>query len=179
MIIVWSNETLIRLWAIKPSRFQWQKVIWDFSFSGPGFCSTSPLSIINSSINCLVKLVSQAGWVLMRGPYIHFSMTDHEISKFIFSSTHIRKNKIKKNLIFILLYIKAMFWVVKFKLSFWLRYYFSRLKDTPILAYQVPFLTPILAYQVLLSIGIIKNFKLSNILGIIDSNISNNKTKAP
>ena len=31
--------------------------------------------------------------------FIHFAMTDHEISKFIFSSTHIKKNKIKNNLI--------------------------------------------------------------------------------
>ena len=51
----------------------------------------------------------------MRGPFIHFAMSDNKISKFIFSSTHIMKYKIKKNLILILLYIKAMFWTVKFK----------------------------------------------------------------
>ena len=70
-----------------------------------------------------------------------------------------RKNKIKKNLILILLYIKAMFWTVKFKLSFW------KLFDC--FTILVDWKTPILAYQVLLSIG------------IIDSNSSNNKTKAP
>ena len=70
-----------------------------------------------------------------------------------------RKNKIKKNLILILLYIKAMFWTVKFKLSFW------KLFDC--VTILVDWKTPILAYQVLLSIG------------IIDSNSSNNKTKAP
>ena len=64
-----------------------------------GFCSTSPQSISDSSINCLIKTFSQAEWVIMRGPSIHFEMTDHEIPKFIFSSTHIKKDKIKKNLI--------------------------------------------------------------------------------
>ena len=62
-----------------------------------------------SSINYLVKTFSQAEWVLMRGHFIHFAMNDHEISNFIFSGTHIKKNKIKKNLILILLYKKAMF----------------------------------------------------------------------
>ena len=143
----------------KPLRFQWQKVILDLSFSGPGFCSISPQSISNSSINCLVKIFSQTEWLLMRGPFIHFVMTNHEISKFIFSSTHIKKNKIKKNLILILLYKKAIFWTVKFKLSFW------KLFDC--VTILVDWKTPILAYQVLLSIG------------IIDSNSSNNKTKAP
>ena len=118
-----------------------------------GFCSTSPQSISNSSIDCLVKTFSQAEWVLMRGPFIHFEMTDHEISKFIFSSTHM-----KKNLILILLYIKAMFRTVKFKLSFW------KLFDC--VTIFVDWKAPILAYQVLLSIG------------KIDSNSSNNKTKA-
>ena len=119
----------------------------------------SSQSISNRSINCLVKTFSQAEWVLIRGPLKHFAMTDHEISKFIFSSTHIKKNKIKKNLILILLYKKAMFWTVKFKLSFW------KLFDC--VTILVDWKTPILAYQVLLSIG------------IIDSNSSNNKTKAP
>ena len=120
---------------------------------------TSPQSISNSSVSCLVKTFSQAEWMLMRGPFIHFAMTDYEISKFIFSSTHIKKNKIKKNLILILLYKKAIFWTVKFKLSFW------KLFDC--VTILVDWKTPILAYQVLLSIG------------IIDSNSSNNKTKAP
>ena len=131
----------------------------NFFFSGPGFCPTSSQSISNSSINCLVKTFCQAEWVLMRGPSIHIEMTDHEISKFIFSSTHIKKNKIKKNLILILLYKKAIFWMMKFKLSFWKLFY-----CVTILA---NWKTPTLAYQVLLSIG------------IIDSNSSNNKTKAP
>ena len=117
---------------------------------------TSPQSISNSSVSCLVKTFSQAEWMLMRGPFIHFAMTDYEISKFIFSSTHIKKNKIKKNLILILLYKKAIFWTVKFKLSFW------KLFDC--VTILVDWKTPILAYQVLLSIG------------IIDSNSSNNKT---
>ena len=66
MARVWNNETLIKLWAIKTLRFQWQKAIWDFSFSGPGFCSTLPQRISNSSINCLVKTFLQAQWVLMQ-----------------------------------------------------------------------------------------------------------------
>ena len=119
---------------------------------------TSPQSISNSSVSCLVKTFSQAEWMLMRGPFIHFAMTDYEISKFIFSSTHIKKNKIKKNLILILLYKKAMFWTVKFKLSFW------KLFDCVTILFD--WKTPIPAYQVLLSIG------------IIDSNNSNNKTNA-
>ena len=105
--------------------------------NGPVFCSASPLSII--SINCLVKTFSQATWVLMRRPFIYFAMTDYEISKYIFSSTHIKKNKIMKNLILILLCIKEMCWTVKFKLSI-----------------LVDWKAPILAYKVLLSIGIIE-----------------------
>ena len=45
----------------------------------------------------------------MREAVIHFAMTAHKIPKFIFSSDHLKKNKIKKNLILILLYTKAMF----------------------------------------------------------------------
>ena len=131
----------------------------DFSFFGPRFCSTLSQNISNSSINCLMKTFSQAEWVLMRGSFIHFAMTDHEISKFIFSSTHIKKNKMKKNLILILLYTKVMLWTVKFKLSFW------KLLDC--FTILVDWKTPILAYQVLL------------LIRIIDSNGSNNKTKAP
>ena len=63
----------------------------------------------NSSITCLVKIFSQVEWVLMKGTFIHFAMADHEISKFICSSTHSKKNKTKENLVLILLYIKAMF----------------------------------------------------------------------
>ena len=82
----------------------------DFSFFGPGFCSSSPLSVNKTSINYLVKTFSQAKWVLIREPFIHFALTDHKISKFIFRSSHIKKDiKIKKNLILILLYIKTMF----------------------------------------------------------------------
>ena len=80
-------------------KFQWQKLVWDFSFSEQGFCLTSPLSISNSSINCLVKIFLQAKWVHMRGPFIYFVLTDHKISKFIFSNTHIKKNNIKKLII--------------------------------------------------------------------------------
>ena len=87
------------------------------------------------------------------------AMTGHEISKLIFSSAHLKKNKIKKNLILILLNIKAMFWTVKFKLSFW------KLFDC--VNILVDGKTPISVYQVLLSID------------IIDSNSSNNKIKAP
>ena len=82
----------------------------DFSFFGPGFCSSSPLSVNNTSINYLVKTFLQAKWVLIREPFIHFVLTEPKISKFIFRSAHIKKDiKIKKNLILILLYIKTMF----------------------------------------------------------------------
>ena len=118
-----------------------------------------PLSISNSWISFLVKTLLQAEWVLMRGPFIHFAMTDNEISKFIFSNTHIKKNKTEKNLILILLYIKAIFRTVKLKLSFW------EIFDCVTIFFD--WKIPICAYQVLLSIG------------IIDRNRSNNKTKAP
>ena len=54
---------------------------------------TSPLSINNSSINCLAKIFLQAKWVLIRGTFIHVLMTDLKISTFICSSIHIKKNK--------------------------------------------------------------------------------------
>ena len=107
--IYWRNLQLETSFfvAIKPLRFHWQKIIWDFSFSGPGFCS--PLSINNSLIKCLVKAFSQAKWVPIRGTFIHFVMTDHEISTFIFNSTQIKKNKIKKNFILICCAYKQCF----------------------------------------------------------------------
>ena len=116
---VWNNETLIKSWAIKPSRSHRQKVLWDFSFSGPEFYWTSPTSIKNSSTKYLVKILLQAKWVIIRGMFIHFVMADHIISTSIFSSTHTKNKKIKKTLILILLYRKTMFWMVKFNLFFW------------------------------------------------------------
>ena len=78
-----------------------------FSVFVPGFCLTSPLNISNSSISCSVKTFPQAEWVPMRGLFIHFAMTDHQISKFIAVSTSIKIRL--KNLILILLYMKGMF----------------------------------------------------------------------
>ena len=56
----------------------------------PGFCSTSPQGISNSSINCLVKTFSQAEWALMKGPFIHFALTDHDQNSSLATSGKIR-----------------------------------------------------------------------------------------
>ena len=91
----------------------------------------------------------------MRGPFIQFVMTDHKISKSIFSSTDIKKIRSKK---LDTHFIAQKSNVLKFELSFWKLFYRITI--------LVDWKTPILAYQVLLSIG------------IIDSNNGNNKTKA-
>ena len=106
---------MIKLWSIKPIKVPLTKSYMWFFFLWTRVLCSSLKGINNNSIKCLLKTFLQAKWVLIRGTLIHFVMTDHEISTFIFSSTHNKKNKIKENLILILLYINATFWIVKFK----------------------------------------------------------------